>query len=67
LGSSTRKRARHQSESEYEEESVSDRVGVLESDDEFTPTTKRAKVAKEAAKRGSAKKGSAKKKSRYAY
>jgi hypothetical protein len=39
----------------------------LESEDEFTPTTKKGKVAKEAAKRGSAKKGSAKKKSRYAY
>jgi hypothetical protein len=39
----------------------------LESEDEFTPTTKKGKVVKEAAKRGSAKKGSAKKKSRYAY
>jgi hypothetical protein len=67
LGSSTRKRACHQSESEYEEESVSDHASVLESEDEFTPTTKKGKVAKEAAKRGSAKKGSAKKKSRYAY
>ena len=66
MGSSTRKRARRQSDSEYEEESVSD-LGVLESEDEFTPTTKKGKVAKEAAKRGSAKKGSAKKKSRYAY